>query len=313
MTSSSQQGGWWDGAHYDANEFVVGGGPSPSSDKMHERHPRCFLGAKAIFWVVTLAIAIAYVVATCQPGLLPDDAQYGLASIIIFKTLPIWLLAFYLMLLPWHTADAKHDRYTWSFVVALFLCSGGDVALEFDSDTAFMVGLSLFLLGHVAYIVGFGIRPFKPLYLLVPASYMAYFLGDVLLVAAPEDMQVPLIVYGIAIGVAGWRALAATHNPEHHTGDIALVGALAFIISDSILAYNLFVAQLPYASALIMGTYYAAQFLFAIAAIGKNCPGSWWNSQHLGKTGEPASSVSPQEYMPLISGGGGQHPPTYHV
>ncbi|MFP3472641.1 lysoplasmalogenase family protein, partial [Micrococcus sp. SIMBA_144] len=43
----------------------------------------------------------------------------------------------------------------------------------------------------------------------------------------------------------------------------AISGSLLFVLSDSILSWNMFVAAIPYSDVLIMSTYYSAQFLIA--------------------------------------------------
>lgn len=43
----------------------------------------------------------------------------------------------------------------------------------------------------------------------------------------------------------------------------AIAGSFLFVLSDSILSWNLFVSDVPQSSLLIMSTYYTAQFLIA--------------------------------------------------
>ncbi|MDQ6597861.1 lysoplasmalogenase family protein [Bacillus salipaludis] len=43
----------------------------------------------------------------------------------------------------------------------------------------------------------------------------------------------------------------------------AIIGSILFVLSDSILSWNLFVSEIPYSDILIMTTYYTAQFLIA--------------------------------------------------
>jgi uncharacterized membrane protein YhhN len=45
----------------------------------------------------------------------------------------------------------------------------------------------------------------------------------------------------------------------------AALGALLFVASDSLLAFNRFVGKFAAASALVLGTYYAAQWLIALS------------------------------------------------
>jgi len=67
---------------------------------------------------------------------------------------------------------------------------------------------------------------------------------------------IPVIFYIIVIISMSWTAIM--------TGNmLAIVGSILFLISDSILAWNKFVADIEYSSILIMSTYYAAQFCLA--------------------------------------------------
>ncbi|XP_039092724.1 lysoplasmalogenase-like protein TMEM86A isoform X3 [Hyaena hyaena] len=82
-------------------------------------------------------------------------------------------------------------------------------------------------------------------------------------------------VYVALIGFMGWRAVAGLRlvgAAWRWTELAAGSGALLFIISDLIIALNKFCFPMPYARALIMSTYYAAQMFIALSAVESREP-----------------------------------------
>ena len=67
-----------------------------------------------------------------------------------------------------------------------------------------------------------------------------------------------------------WRAVARVQLFDDlwtWTKLCGCAGAIAFVLSDTILAFDKFVVALPYAHPLIMLTYYAAQFGIALSVV----------------------------------------------
>jgi alkenylglycerophosphocholine/alkenylglycerophosphoethanolamine hydrolase len=147
-------------------------------------------------------------------------------------------------------------------VVALALCLIGDVALLPAIDR-FVVGLAAFLLGHVAFIAMFALRGFDRWRLAgVAIAGCALLLGTaavpIVRGAATKGMGIPVRAYLVVISsmcVAGW----ATGNW------LIMVGATAFIISDSILGWGQFVADKRWMHVSIMVTYHVAIVSLALS------------------------------------------------
>ena len=78
-------------------------------------------------------------------------------------------------------------------------------------------------------------------------------------------LKAPVSVYVAAILLMVWQAL----NRWMATGDagsaLALAGALLFVASDSALAWNRFKAEFKSAQVVVLGTYFAAQWLIALS------------------------------------------------
>ncbi|AIF44859.1 lysoplasmalogenase [Virgibacillus sp. SK37] len=127
----------------------------------------------------------------------------------------------------------------------------------------FILGLSAFLIGHLFYITGFLTRwSFSVIRILyaIPVGIYAFLIGRELLQAFNEageqSLVIPVLLYILVISIMTWSAMM-TGNPW------AIWGSILFVISDSILAWNMFVHPIPNAGKLIMLTYYGAQFLIA--------------------------------------------------
>ncbi|GAA3864731.1 lysoplasmalogenase [Leifsonia kafniensis] len=147
-------------------------------------------------------------------------------------------------------------------LIALLLSWVGDVALMISGSLWFVVGLGAFLLAHVAYIVlflrhlGRGKLPRAALLYLVWLALLVVFLVPYL-----GPMLVPALLYAVVITT---MAIVATR-----CGPIVTLGALLFLLSDSMLAVNKFVPDvvLPQSGFLVMITYIAAQGLIIVGVV----------------------------------------------
>lgn len=131
-------------------------------------------------------------------------------------------------------------------VAALLLCAAGDLCLSRNGETAFMAGVGAFAAGHLAYAVLFLSRPESSLarlaelpWILLAAVLAA--MGAVmarLLAPRAGALTLPVLCYIPIILGMGMAALTLPGN-----GGLALVlpAALAFILSDLVLAAETFV------------------------------------------------------------------------
>jgi uncharacterized membrane protein YhhN len=199
----------------------------------------------------------------------------------------IWLLPAVLALVDWY-AVARGDRRTetWAkpatliglivvalaqgatdtsaglwLLVALVLGLAGDVLLLGDSDTRFRLGLTSFLVGHLAFVVSFtrlGLDPpgwqwaawlvlFACLIAtrrVVPATFLR----------GGRALAFPVALYTVVIGA---MVVVAFDTGE----PLIAVGATVFAASDSILAVDRFVSPRPWAPVTVMVTYHVGQAL----------------------------------------------------
>lgn len=150
-------------------------------------------------------------------------------------------------------------------VAGLVLGALGDLLLIPHHAGAFLAGLGVFLLGHVAYAVGFAVRGVDGLVTAVAAALLGAVALPVarwLLPNVKRSMQAPVIAYmvvisamvALAVGLAWrtgqWRWLAA---------------ACAFYASDLSVARDRFVKREFLNRAWGLPAYYGAQIAFALS------------------------------------------------
>lgn len=147
----------------------------------------------------------------------------------------------------------------------------GDILLMFvdQSPHFFTVGLVAFLLAHIMYILVFlkHRNKQKPVFgfvilLLVYASGLFYLLKDGL-----GEMLIPVIVYMIVILSMATTAFMRKGIVKHMSYNLVFIGAIFFMISDSILALNKFYQPIPFSNISIMLTYALAQFLIVLGIL----------------------------------------------
>lgn len=190
-------------------------------------------------------------------------AEYvgGRRQVYLFKPLTVALVI--LTALQARHSDAPAYR---PLIVAGLVCSlAGDVFLMLPRDR-FAAGLLSFLCAHLFYIAAFaldGVRVsgWAAFALLL---YGALTLG--LLWPRLGRLKVPVVVY---VAVILWMALQAAGRWLAVGGvgsAAACAGALLFVASDSALAWNRFRGEFRGAQAVVLGTYFAAQWLIALSA-----------------------------------------------
>jgi uncharacterized membrane protein YhhN len=159
--------------------------------------------------------------------------------------------------------DSSLGWYGWFIITGLLLSLFGDIFLMLPSDR-FKEGLVAFLLAHGCYIAAFlpGIEiRFNP-YLLFPIISFGIWIYAQLYRSAGK-LRIAVLVYSLAILAMAWLALERLQQIGGPGPLLAASGALFFVASDCVLAWNRFVGKLPAAQILILGTYYVAQLLIA--------------------------------------------------
>ncbi len=189
--------------------------------------------------------------------------------IYIFKPLIILSLLFlYVFSLP--------KRLKW-YVIALGFSFFGDVLLMFSGELFFIFGLVSFLIAHLLFIkivltriqkyplskVIFSIIPFLIVFSLL--LLLLFILKNSL-----NEMFVPVVIYGFTISTFGAVSLLDYLNGKSSKSLLMLLGAIVFIVSDSVLAINKFYNPTHLNEVIIMATYISSQYLIFRSMLQQN-------------------------------------------
>jgi uncharacterized membrane protein YhhN len=163
----------------------------------------------------------------------------------------------------------KLDSAKYLIIIALIFSWLGDVLLLLDKQfkTLFIYGLIAFLIAHIFYIFYFWkIRKLNAVTdlpnALIFVGIAAYSL-TLFAFLAPNvrNLLVPVAVYALVITTMLAVCLSAFNLKTQTFGKLCVAGTFLFLVSDSILAINRFVAPFTFAPVLIMLTYAIAQLL----------------------------------------------------
>lgn len=150
-------------------------------------------------------------------------------------------------------------------VVGLLFSLAGDVFLMLPSDR-FAAGLGSFLVAHLCYVaafsdgVGLGGAPETLLPLLAFAAIVLW-----LVLPRAGRLALPVGVYVAAIVAMAFQALSRWLATGEIAALLAALGALLFVLSDASIAIRRFVHPFAGAQALILSTYFTAQWLIALS------------------------------------------------
>lgn len=182
------------------------------------------------------------------------------------------MLALLALVLFW----SNTSRQLLWFAIALFFSMLGDIFLMLPKER-FIAGLVAFLVGHLAYLVGFN-ATFPPVNLV--SFLLAVIVGLVtvrlyrgiargLESSGNASLKLPVLIYSLVISLMLLSALITLVRPEWRSGVSLMVsgGALLFFISDSTLAWNKFVQSLRYGRLIVIVTYHLGQILIALGAV----------------------------------------------
>jgi uncharacterized membrane protein YhhN len=174
---------------------------------------------------------------------------YPYPGSVALKVVPILALA----ALLWRQVPGAQGKLLFA---GMLLSGAGDAILDIDRDGLFIAGLVAFLLAHLCYIAAFATElRFQPkraipiTLLLLYALVIGWFLKDI-----PGDKLAPVMAY---LAVITTMAMGAFLLRRPHP--LIAIGAVAFMLSDTIIAVNKFLTPIPHSMLINIGIYYAAQ------------------------------------------------------
>ena len=163
--------------------------------------------------------------------------------------------------------EVAHPPVRAAMVVALVLSLIGDVLLMLPGARWFVFGLGAFLVAHVAYVVAFWLDG---------VSWGALAVG-VVVVAAAVALVGRRILIAVAGGpdrellgpVAGYIGVISVMVASAIGTRAALVvaGAVAFYVSDALIAWTRFIRDHRHGRLAVMVTYHLAQVLLVLSLV----------------------------------------------
>lgn len=206
--------------------------------------------------MLRLALATAAAAAFCTGLAVGLDWRL----MLLIKLMPV------LLALDWLRAARVPGRYRLWIALGLGVSLLGDALLALPQD-CFVAGLVVFLCAHLAYVIAYLQRSRSPAWTWLSCAVLAVSGFLYLLDSRAElgPMRGPVYAYAIVIGAMLWRAGSLARLDR--AGRWALLGALLFVASDMLLAWNRFVAPDAFRGTLSILLYWAGQWGIATSAV----------------------------------------------
>lgn len=148
-------------------------------------------------------------------------------------------------------------------LIGLLLSMVGDICLLWERG--FVPGLIAFLCAHIAYLLL--LRRDVPRWLPSPLALLACLTVSGALYAylwthgLPAALRLPVLAYVVVIATMAAQALGRATVLRTRAAACVAAGALCFMASDSMLAFDKFVQPVPASYLWVLGSYYLAQWL----------------------------------------------------
>ncbi len=176
----------------------------------------------------------------------------------------IWITVYFLL----NTGPAPYRKLV---LLAFFFSWVGDLLLMFawKHDLFFFAGVGGFFASQLAYIQAFrkfavstqkGFVARKPIWLLPFGFYLVFIFF--LILPGLEGIMIPVVfLYAVSLIGMSVAALNRYQRVDSNSFGLLFSGSLLFLVSDSLLAYNRFVTEIPNGGFWVMLTYIGAQYL----------------------------------------------------
>lgn len=174
------------------------------------------------------------------------------------------------------TSTGLSGSLIW-FGIGILLSLAGDVFLMISLDRLFLAGLVVFLLAHIAYVIGFNLPlPALTAWGVILAILIGFGGARVIrrilseaMAKGQSRMRIPIVVYSLVISL---MLLSATMKLADLTWDagaslLVSLGAFLFYLSDIILAWNKFVAPMQYGRIYNIAAYHLGQIVLIAGVI----------------------------------------------
>ncbi len=215
----------------------------------------------ALFWLFTIAfIAI-------RSFQKEESTPKQLGASTILKAVPAGLAAFFVLVMR-----PSDSPFYILMSVAFVLCLLGDVGM----DIGLLPGLAVFVIAQVTFAFVFLsqsllIEITLPVLLLSLVAAFLIILYALLLIRYIKPglgkLQVPVYVYTSVISLMLYSSVLLTLVSGALCGVVVVLGALLFVISDSLIGIREFHHRFSTAVLKVSGTYYLALFLLSLNVV----------------------------------------------
>jgi len=195
----------------------------------------------------------------------------SITSIVLETIAPTWVYGIAkglttVLVLLLASSNRQISRLGARVLTALFFCLLGDITLLWESG--FLIGLGFFLIAHLLFIRAF-IARFK-----IKFHWIAIAIATILAITTlyfiwpnvSGILQIAILSYVLVIGLMSSLSMSIALIKRSKTRLQLGLGGLLFMISDAFLGINAFAIPIPFASILILTTYWGAITSLAIAA-----------------------------------------------
>lgn len=208
-----------------------------------------------------------------------ENTHFALAALIAKALIIPSLMLFYHF-----SVKGNYGIFHKIIMLGLLFSWFGDVSLQLgeanlhfnlNPDLLFVVGLATFLITQLIYFIGFSLPKGKNLIFStrIYQTILVVFYGGIMmyyLYRSLGDMKVPVIAYMVIILLMLLSALNRYGKVNGLSYILVTLGAILFVISDSLIAITRFHMEINFAGVLIMITYVTAQYLIVLGCIRQN-------------------------------------------
>lgn len=176
----------------------------------------------------------------------------------IFKPLTTSLIIFLAL-------TANSGQYKNIIICGLIFSLFGDIFIMLSEDK-FIFGLLSFLIAHLIYIYAFmhDTTFILPIYFIIPFLIFGIAIY-IYLYAKLDELKIPVFIYISVIIFMGVSAFNLWFSNNNNYSLYAFIGALFFIVSDTILAIDKFKKSMYLAQLFLLITYYTAQVFISLS------------------------------------------------
>ncbi len=174
-----------------------------------------------------------------------------------------------LLVIPVSINNSGVNSYRILIFTALLMSLVADTLLMIEEVNLLKPGILFFMLAHIFYTAafsgGFSFQGWNFLIIILLILFLKkisrVFLGKA------GDMRIPVMAYMLVISVMVFFAVSTFNKGYTARSFLLTAGALLFVASDMVLAFNQFVKEIPHSTVKTWALYAPAQMLIALSCL----------------------------------------------